>query len=368
MTQAGCAVCEDPSCHPKLRRMHPMLVAARMNQVNMFGDLDGASEVGYFSRTSVSLRRHTFSELGGDFDSTVDSTGQRLVFASTRHNCNPDLYVKSVDGVAVTQLTSDPSSDVQPAVSPDSTRVAFSSDRGGNWDIWVVPFDGGSPVQVTHDLADEVHPSWSPDGTQLVFCSLQPGGGQWELTIADAEAGGTKRFIGYGVFPEWAPTGDTILYQRAREHGSRLFGIWTLTLVDGEPRYPTELASGPYEAMIQPTWSPDGAHVAFVRLQAGPDVDGLTPMLDGTSDVWLMTADGRGKIRLTDGYTANYAPVFSAAGRVFFTTSRSGCENVWSVRPAMSFGGSTGGKVTDGALRGPKPALRTRTAAVTEGS
>ena len=46
---------------------------------------------------------------------------------------NPDLYVKHVLGTAVTQLTSDPSSDIHPMLSPDGTRVAFASDRSGNW-------------------------------------------------------------------------------------------------------------------------------------------------------------------------------------------------------------------------------------------
>ena len=80
-----------------------MVVAARANRVNLFGDLGNATAAGYFSRTSVSLRRHTFTELGADFDGNLDSAGARLVFSSTRHSRNPDLYLKSVDGLAVTR-------------------------------------------------------------------------------------------------------------------------------------------------------------------------------------------------------------------------------------------------------------------------
>ena len=46
-----------------------------------------------------------------------------------------------------------------------------------------------------------------------------------------------------------------------------------------------------------------------------------------------MWSDGRGKVRLTDGHTGNFAPVFAADGRVFFTTKRSGYENIWSLLP-----------------------------------
>jgi Tol biopolymer transport system component len=316
-------------------RTHALLAAAEVNQVSMFGDLPGQREGTYFSRTALSLKQHTFTEVGADFDPDIDPTGERIVFASTRHNLQPDLYIKTVDGVAVTQLTSDPASDIQPAYSPDGKRVAFASNRGGNWDIWVVNVDGGPPVQVTQGMADEVHPSWSPDGSKLVFCSLPSEGGQWELWIADATAGSTKRFIGYGLFPEWSPAGDTILFQRARERGSHWFSIWSLTLVDGEPRYPTELAAGPAQAMILPTWSPDGLRVVFSGTPATPSEqhDQSPSSAPAIVDIWLVAADGSGMARLTDGHTANHAPVFAPDGRIFFTSNRSGHDNIWSLLP-----------------------------------
>ena len=55
--------------------------------------------------------------------------------------------------------------------------------------------------------------------------------------------------------------------------------------------------------------------------------DGVEP----TSDIWVMWSDGRGKVRLTDGYTGNFSPAFSPDGWVFFTADRGGRQNVWSV-------------------------------------
>ena len=46
-----------------------------------------------------------------------------------------------------------------------------------------------------------------------------------------------------------------------------------------------------------------------------------------------MNANGQGKVRLTDGHTGNYTPVFSTDERVFFASNRSGHENIWSLLP-----------------------------------
>lgn len=341
VASVGCAERENRGVVVSRDGTHAVLAAARTGQITMFGDLPRARGSTYIPRTAVSLRQHTFNEIGADFDSDIDATGQLLVFASTRHSVEPDLYFKSIDGVAVTQLTSEPGADVQPAFSPDGSRIAFASNRTGNWDIWIVGIDGGAPVQVTQGAADQLQPSWSPDGTQLVFCSFPAEAGQWELWIADASAGATKKFIGYGLFPEWSPVDDTIVYQRARDRGSRWFSIWTLSLVDGEPRYPTELAASGSQAMILPTWSADGRSVAFTSTPV-PPADGFLPIPGGrlahpsispSLDIWVMDADGRGKARLTDGQSMSYAPVFSADGRIFFTANRTGNENIWSLLP-----------------------------------
>ena len=199
----GCG--PDPEPEPVQVAPQPVLTAARDGQITMFGELPYSGGAPYETRSSLSLRRHTFAEEGADFDPDVGPSGKRMVFASTRHSDGPDLYIKHVDGVAVTQLTADPASDVQPEFSPDERRVAFSSDRAGNWDIWVVGADGQHLVQVTNSPANEIAPSWSPDGRSLVYCMLPAVGGQWEMWISDAAGTGIRRFIGYGLFPKWSP-------------------------------------------------------------------------------------------------------------------------------------------------------------------
>jgi TolB protein len=284
------------------------------------------------------MRQHSFTAEGADFDVDVSPDGQRLVFSSTRHSLQPDLYLKAVDGVAVTQITSDPAADVQPCFSPDGKNVVFASNRSGNWDLWMVSADSGRATQITRSPWHEVHPSFSPDGRQIVYCMFNGRAEQWELWILQLDRPDSRRMIGVGLFPRWSPKGDSIVYQRARERGGRWFSIWRVDLENGEPRFPVELAASSEMALIQPTWSPDGEWVAYGT--ALPEERGTpastTSHPTSRGDIWIIRADGTAPLQLTDGAGAHFGPCWSMDGRVYFTSLRNGSENIWSVQPMQS--------------------------------
>ena len=303
-------------------------------RIDLFGAWPERAAVPFMSRPAGALTQHSFTEVGGDFDSDIASDGESLVFASTRHRSRPALYMKSVNGRAVIQLTSDRGRDVQPAFSPDGTRVAFASDRSGSWDIWALQVEGGRPVQLTRDEGYEVHPSWSPDGTRLAYCRITPRGGAWELWVLDLDRPGVRRFIGHGLFPRWSPAGDRIVYQRARQQGDPLFSIWTLDLVDGEPRRPTEIISSPQHALISPSWSPDGTRIVYASVEpVGSLPIGFEASIDRASEIWVVDVDGRNPMRMTEGKGASHSPTWSRDGRIYFASIRNRHENIWSVRP-----------------------------------
>src|SRR5207244_7691770 len=80
-----------------------------------------------------------------------------------------DIYVVNPDGSGLTPLTSGSGIDVSPAWSADGQKIAFSSNRAGNYDIYVMNADGTGVTRLTTGPADEQDPSWSPDGTQIAF-------------------------------------------------------------------------------------------------------------------------------------------------------------------------------------------------------
>lgn len=278
------------------------------------------------------IRRVTFATQGADFDPQVDPTGRYLVYASTQHRENADIYIKRVDGTAVTQLTNDPAQDMMPVFSPDGTKIAFCSNRTGNWDIYIMDLTGGQPVQITNDPADDFHPSFSPDGSKLVYCTFGNQSGQWELVVISLDNTGPKRFIGNGLFPSWSPAGDRILFQRARERGTRWFSLWTLDIVNGEGVRPTEILASANAAAITPRWSPDGQHIVFCTVV---DPDASLDHAPQQADIWIVAADGSGRTNLTQSPYANLQPVWGRDGTIYFASNRGvkGAENIWSIRP-----------------------------------
>lgn len=303
--------------------------------VNVFGEFDGIERAAPLSSASAGFQQHTFVDEGYDSDVTVDPAGQWIAFASTRHAENTDIYLQKVDGLSVTQLTSDPADDAFPAFSRDGTRIAFCSTRAGNWDLYVMEADGRDVVQVTSGPMQDMHPSFSPDGTRLAYCSLGYRSDQWELWIVNL-ATQERKMIGTGLFPVWSPdkSKDQIAFQRARQRGSRWFSLWTLDLVDGEARHLTEVAVSSNAAIVSPSWSPDGKHLTFATIVEPARTAGGKPQ--GQQDIWMINADGANRRRLTDGSGTNLEPHWSADNRIYFISDRGGCEAVWSVAAGAS--------------------------------
>ncbi|MDX2114417.1 MAG: DPP IV N-terminal domain-containing protein [Planctomycetota bacterium] len=297
------------------------------------------------------LRQFSFATEGADFDPALAPDGSMLYFASTAHRASPDIYVKSVDGRSVTQLTNDPASDIMPAVSPDGSRIAFASNRGGSWDLWIMNATGGQAVQVTSDSTHELRPSWSSDGKMLAFCRLGEVSNRWEIWVTDAAQAGVQKFLTFGLFPSWHPTENRIVFQRGRDRGERLFSIWTLDYNRGEATRLTELVSSPTAALINPQWSPDGQLVAFTSV---PN-PGATPsdQLPASADVWIVNAAGGGQANLTGGRFANLSPTWGPNNSLYFVSDRGGRQHVWGTSPHQAVVAFKGG--------GPAPTQHART-------
>jgi dipeptidyl aminopeptidase/acylaminoacyl peptidase len=111
------------------------------------------------------------------------------------------IFVIDASTGAANQVTSgDDWNDTDPQWSPDSTRIAFVSDRTGHEyddghakNIWVVPAEGGALARISdHEFGDS-GPRWSPDGSEIAFIGEAEKRVFPKLYIAPAAGGARPR-------------------------------------------------------------------------------------------------------------------------------------------------------------------------------
>lgn len=125
------------------------------------------------------------------------------------------VQVRSRDPSWVKQVLSDRAHNRHPVFAPDRSRIAFASDRSGDFDLYVMDADGASPARLTNVPGDQTGPSWTPDGQYLVFANQRTGQSQIAITtitqptmraLASAPAGETFSH------PAVSPDGTTIAF------------------------------------------------------------------------------------------------------------------------------------------------------------
>jgi hypothetical protein len=57
------------------------------------------------------------------------------------------------------------------------------------------------------------------------------------------------------------------------------------------------------------------------------------------SDIWVINADGTGRMALTSGGFRNMRPTWASDGRVYFTSNRGGLDVIWAVACGSSMFG-----------------------------
>ncbi len=184
-------------------------------------------------------------------------SGYQVLFSSDQTGGDRDLYLAASDGGQPVNLTHAAGDDVQPAVSPDGRRVAFSSGRSGNLDIYVMNVDGSNPVQLTSSRGFDEWPAWSPDGRQIAFVSERDG--NVEIYTMNGDGTNQQRLTHNPAddWPAvWSPDGRYLLLASNRE------GHWNLYLLEIQSGNLTRLTNAPGDER-EPAWSPDGRQIAF---------------------------------------------------------------------------------------------------------
>jgi imidazolonepropionase-like amidohydrolase/Tol biopolymer transport system component len=194
-----------------------------------------------------------------------------------------DIYTIPVSGGTPTRIADGLPFETQPRFSPDSRRIAFTSDRGGGDNIWIMNADGSDKRQLTkEDFRLLNQPSWSPDGRFIAAKKHFTTGrslGTGEVWLYHVSGGAGVQLVKkpneqhqkeLGE-PIYAPDGKHIYYTRnitpgpifqyAQDSNGQIFDIERYEIETGK----TETAVAGTGGSVRATPSPDGKKIAFVR-------------------------------------------------------------------------------------------------------
>jgi Tol biopolymer transport system component len=180
----------------------------------------------------------------------------KIAFHSNRDG-NFEIYAMNPDGTSQARLTNNAASDLSPAWSPDGTKIAFTSNRDGNFELYSMNANGTGQTRLTNNAASDVQPAWSPDGTKIAFTSDRAG----NLEIYSMNANGTSpaRLTNNAASdrqPAWAPDDTKIAFTSNRDGNDEIYSMNT------NGTTPTRLTNNTI-ADDDPTWSPSGTRIAF---------------------------------------------------------------------------------------------------------
>jgi TolB protein len=186
------------------------------------------------------------------------------------------------------------------------TKIYFVSNRTGSKEIWVMDYDGSNQHAVTHLGTVSISPRISPDGSRIAFSSLAEGSG-WAIRMFSLDVGRTVSFPagtagGSNLSPAWSADGEKIAFSSARSGHPE---IWAADAGGGKLHQITTFGSD-----VSPVWNPrTGAQLAFVS--------GRT----GEPQIYVMDQDGSNVQRMTDsGYAIS--PSWSSSGLLAFSWNR----------------------------------------------
>jgi TolB protein len=194
--------------------------------------------------------------------------GRMLAYVTFPPGSSPDIFLTLLDGRPLTRPArgADTIANHSPSISPDGTKIAFTSSRGGqagNYDIWVVNRDGTGLRDLTPNTPRSMEgaPTWSPNGEQIAFTSDRTGTNQIFVMNADGTSVRRITFAEKCDRPAWS-TLNFIAYTLEHAGGK---DIAVTDLARMEARILTD-GLGSNE---QPTVAPNGRHVAFVTSRWG---------------------------------------------------------------------------------------------------
>jgi tricorn protease len=217
-----------------------------------------------------------------------------------------NFYRERWEDVSARQLSN-------PNVSPNGKRAIFEH-RG---EIFTVPKENGTWMNLTNSpgVADR-SPIWSPKGDKVAWFSDKSG--EYQLVLANQD-GSNQEFISlpeptFYFQPDWSPDGKNIAYTDTH------YNIWVVNLDSKKASIvATDRYAHPNRSM-NPKWSPDSQWLAFAKQQESH-----------FKAIFAYNIETKKTIQLTDPIADAITPVWDASGKYLYTLASTnyGLQSGW---------------------------------------
>ncbi len=275
----------------------------------------------YFGSPDDAGARKAAHEFAADIIAQMGGTslsGTRIYFVSNRTG-HKEIWVMDPDGSNQRQISRFNSLSIEPAVSPDGSKIAFTSFARGNPAIFILSADTGRRLPFYNQVASmNATPDFTPDGKQLLYSSTASGWAQ--IYIANLDGSNLRRISStraLEVEPKVNPkTGTDVAFVSGRSGPQQIYRM----NIDGTDVQ--RLSNGEGEAS-NPCWHPNGQILAFAWTRG---------FATGNFNIFLMDVATRNFNQLTYGAGRNENPSWAPDGiHLAFMSTRSGSEQIWTM-------------------------------------
>ncbi len=188
---------------------------------------------------------------------TFSNDGKFIYLGMSLGSGAADIYKINLNGDIVNRLTKGPAGaiNVEPTLSPDGSKVAFSSERGGRPMIYVMNSDGSNVKRLTFTGVYNSSPTWSPDGKKIAFAGQAEN--HFDIFSMNADGSSLVRITSakksngqwaHNEDPSFSPDSRYVVYTSNRTGKNQIF----ISTIDGsEERRVTNDSYNYYK----PKWS-----------------------------------------------------------------------------------------------------------------